>query len=94
MAGIREPSSEKDIAWGNVNRPIDPAPFDRLFAKTTAYFQSRPLFLADSVTEDPSLNWPAEMLHYGAVLLRDDSIEELFDSLPARIPALDANLPF
>jgi phosphoenolpyruvate carboxykinase (ATP) len=44
---IREPSSEGQIAWGTVNRPIDPAVFDRLFTRVTAYFQSRPLFLCD-----------------------------------------------
>ena len=55
----------------------------------------RPLFLAKSVTEDPSLTWPAEMLHYGAVILSDQTIEEFFDSLPALIPAkLDGNIPF
>jgi DNA processing protein len=55
----------------------------------------RPLFLAKSVTEDPSLNWPEEMLQYGAQVLSDQTIEEFFDSLPARIPAkLDGNIPF
>ena len=55
----------------------------------------RPLFLAKSVTEDPSLKWPAEMIHYGAEVLSDQTIEEFFDSLPARIPAKpDGNIPF
>jgi DNA processing protein len=55
----------------------------------------RPLFLAKSVTEDPSLTWPAEMVHYGAVILSDQTIEEFFDSLPARIPVqLDGTTPF
>lgn len=55
----------------------------------------RPLFLAKSVTEDPSLTWPAEMIHYGADVLSDHAIEEFFDSLPARIPAkLDGTIPF
>ncbi len=55
----------------------------------------RPLFLAKSVTDDSSLTWPAEMLHYGAVILSDQTIEELFDSLPVRMPArLDGDLPF
>jgi DNA processing protein len=55
----------------------------------------RPLFLAKSVTEDASVKWPAEMIHYGAEVLSDQTIEEFFDSLPARIPArLDGNIPF
>jgi DNA processing protein len=54
----------------------------------------RPLFLAESVTEDPSHAWPAEMLHHGAAILSDQTIEELFDSLPARTPVLDGKVPF
>jgi DNA processing protein len=55
----------------------------------------RPLFLAKSVTEDPSLTWPAEMIHYGADVLSDQILEEFFDALPTRIAArLDGNIPF
>lgn len=55
----------------------------------------RPLFLARSVTENPVLTWPAEMVHYGAQILSEETIEELFDSLPARIPVkFDGSLPF
>jgi DNA processing protein len=54
----------------------------------------RPLFLVRSLTENPSLRWPAEMLHYGAAILSDHTIEELFDSLPARTSSLDGKLPF
>jgi DNA processing protein len=53
----------------------------------------RPLFLAESMIEDPSLTWPAEMFHYGAAILCDQTIEELFVSLPSMIPALDGKLP-
>jgi hypothetical protein len=34
------------------------------------------------------------MLHHGAAILSDQTIEELFDSLLARTPALDGKLPF
>jgi phosphoenolpyruvate carboxykinase (ATP) len=44
---VREPGSEGQIAWGTVNRPLDPATFDRLYARVTAYLQGRPLFLND-----------------------------------------------
>lgn len=55
----------------------------------------RPLFLAKSVTEDPALEWPAEMIHYRAEVLSDPTLEEFFDSLPARVPAkLDGINPF
>jgi phosphoenolpyruvate carboxykinase (ATP) len=52
---VREPSSENQIAWGGVNRPMEPAAFDRLLAKTAAYLQGRPLFLFDgSACADPA----------------------------------------
>ena len=55
----------------------------------------RPLFLAKSVTENASLKWPAEMIHYGAEVLSDQSIAEFFDSLPARMLAMiDGTVPF
>ena len=44
----------------------------------------RPLFLAKSVTEDPSLKWPAEMIHFGAEAISDHAIEDLLDRIPAR----------
>ncbi len=44
---VREPATEGQIAWGTVNRPIDPAAFDRLYARATAYLQGRPLFVND-----------------------------------------------
>jgi phosphoenolpyruvate carboxykinase (ATP) len=44
---VREPGSEAQIAWGGVNRPIDPAAFDRLLARLAAFLQGRPLFVSD-----------------------------------------------
>jgi phosphoenolpyruvate carboxykinase (ATP) len=44
---VREPDSEGQIAWGSVNRPIDPGVFDRLLTRVAAYLQGRPLFVSD-----------------------------------------------
>ena len=44
---VREPGSEGQIDWGGVNRPIEPAVFDRLLARVAAYLQGRPLFVSD-----------------------------------------------
>jgi phosphoenolpyruvate carboxykinase (ATP) len=44
---VREAGSEGQVAWGGVNRPIEPAVFDRLLARVTAYLQGRPLFVND-----------------------------------------------
>ena len=43
----------------------------------------RGLFISKVLVES-SLKWPGEMLHYGARVLSDDSIEEFFEWLPAR----------
>lgn len=42
----------------------------------------RPLFLLESVTNDPDLSWPAEMLGYGAEILSDRTLEFFFESIP------------
>ena len=44
---VREPSTESDIWWGNVNRPISVEHFDRVFAKVQAYLQGRDAFVQD-----------------------------------------------
>ncbi len=44
---VREASSEANIWWGDVNRPFDPADFDRLHSDVLAYFQNRELFVQD-----------------------------------------------
>src|SRR5512138_2607900 len=42
---VRDESNEKRIAWGKINRGMDPAKFDTLYAKLTAFFQGRDLFV-------------------------------------------------
>jgi phosphoenolpyruvate carboxykinase (ATP) len=44
---VAEPSSETDIWWGPVNRPMEPEVFDRLYSKAVAYLQGRPLYVQD-----------------------------------------------
>ncbi len=44
---VGEPGSEKQIWWGNVNRPFDPQRFERLFARQLAYLQDKDLFVED-----------------------------------------------
>lgn len=46
----------------------------------------RGLFITKSVAENGQLKWPAEMLHYGARVFSDETVEELFDFLPPRVP--------
>lgn len=55
----------------------------------------RPLFIARSADDDPGFTWPAAMLGYGARILSDETLDELFDSLPPRLAVgLNGELPF
>jgi len=44
---VREPSSEKNIWWGDVNHPITEANYDRLRARLMAYVADRRLYSQD-----------------------------------------------
>jgi len=44
---VREPSSEKNIWWGKVNREISPEKFDRIYAKMMAYIQNKEICVQD-----------------------------------------------
>jgi DNA processing protein len=55
----------------------------------------RPLFIEESVADDPSRTWPGAMLGYGARILSDETLDEFFDSLPPRLPVrVNGELPF
>ena len=44
---VREPSSAGEIAWGKVNRPMDPAQFDVLHHEMLASLKNKDLFVLD-----------------------------------------------
>ena len=44
---VKEPSSEAKIWWGKVNRPFEPAKFDALKQRVSAYLQGKDLFIED-----------------------------------------------
>ncbi len=44
---VREPSTEGQIWWGKVNRPIEPAVYDTLRSRVLSYLQRRELFVQD-----------------------------------------------
>src|SRR5436190_4296668 len=45
---VREPSSERHVHWGSVNRPIDEATFDALHQDMTRYVQDKDLYVLDA----------------------------------------------
>ena len=42
----------------------------------------RPLFVLDSLMNDPALKWPAELAHYGALPLSANGLEAISEYLP------------
>src|ERR1700736_2803708 len=44
---VREPSSEAEIAWGKVNRPMDTAQFNTLHADLLSSLKDKELFVQD-----------------------------------------------
>jgi phosphoenolpyruvate carboxykinase (ATP) len=60
----KEPSSENDIWWGSVNRPIPQARFDSLMRRMVAYTQNRDLFVFDGyVGADPDYQMPVRIIN-------------------------------
>lgn len=43
----------------------------------------RPLFIAESMAKASGLTWPAELQRYGAQVLNDETLDDLFERLPA-----------
>ena len=44
---------------------------------------ARPLWIMKSSVDDPTLNWPAQFIKYGAQVLADDSLDSFFEMLPS-----------
>ncbi|GEM90674.1 phosphoenolpyruvate carboxykinase (ATP) [Oceanithermus desulfurans] len=44
---VREPSSDADIWWGEVNQPFEPEAFDNLYERVTAHLSERDLYVQD-----------------------------------------------
>jgi len=60
---VAEPSSEKNVAWGKVNRAIDEASFNGLFERMQAYAAGRELFVQDCYAgADPAYRLPIRVI--------------------------------
>lgn len=52
---VREPSSESDIWWGEINQPFDQGKFQLLFNRVIAYLEGKELYVQDcAVGADPN----------------------------------------
>ncbi len=60
---VREPSSEDNVWWGEVNQAFDPAHYASLRARLTAYYQGRDLYVQDCwVGADPAYRLPIRVV--------------------------------
>jgi phosphoenolpyruvate carboxykinase (ATP) len=60
---VREPSCEKHVHWGNVNRPLEDAKFDALHRDMMAYVQDKELFVLDAwAGADPKYRLPIRVV--------------------------------
>ena len=60
---VKEPTSEKKIWWGKVNRTIEEKYFDQIFTKMLSYAESRDLYLQDCyVGTDPDYRLPIRII--------------------------------
>ena len=61
---VREPSSERHIEWGKVNRPMDPQHFDLLHADLLASLRGKDLFVLDCYAgADPAYRLPVRVVN-------------------------------
>ena len=44
---VEEPGTQKDIGWGDINKPISAESFDRLHKKILEYYEGKDLFVRD-----------------------------------------------
>lgn len=60
---VEEPTSENDIWWGKVNRPISQEKFDNLYRRIIAYIQNRDIFVFDGyVGADSHYQMPVRII--------------------------------
>ena len=61
---VREPSSEAEIAWGKVNRPITPAQFDALYTDLLSSLAGKELIVLDCFAgADPTYRLPVRVIN-------------------------------
>jgi phosphoenolpyruvate carboxykinase (ATP) len=61
---VREPSSESQIDWGKVNRPMDPARFDALHRDLLSSLAGKELFVQDVYAgADPAYRLPVRVIN-------------------------------
>jgi len=87
---VQTGESAQHVWWGKVNRPMDPAHFDRLLIRMTAYFQGRDVFVQDTTAcAHPDYVLPIRVITENAwhsLFARNLFIRRKFDELPEHVP--------
>jgi phosphoenolpyruvate carboxykinase (ATP) len=87
---VREPSSEQQVWWGDVNRPLDPQRFQALRGRLLAYLQDRDLFVQDCfVGADPRYRVPIRVITetaWHSLFARNMFIQPTPDELASHAP--------
>jgi len=61
---VKEPSSENEILWGSINKPIKPEQFDSLYKKVVEYLEGKDLFIRDLyVCAHPEYRKPVRVIN-------------------------------
>src|SRR5688572_25741676 len=61
---VKEPASEKHIAWSAANKPLDPAAFDALHRDLSAYLRDKELYVLDAwAGADPTYRLPIRIVN-------------------------------
>jgi phosphoenolpyruvate carboxykinase (ATP) len=61
---VKEPSSEKHVHWGTVNRPVEEANFDALHRDMMAFVQDKELYVLDAwAGADPAYRLPIRVVN-------------------------------
>jgi len=64
---VHTPDVEKDLWWGKVNVPIEPALFDHLWSRVTAFLQGKQLYIFDGfVGADAKYSMPLRCINIRA----------------------------
>jgi phosphoenolpyruvate carboxykinase (ATP) len=60
---VKEPSTEKNVHWGSINRPVDEANFDALHRDMMTYLQDKELYVLDAWGgADPAYRLPVRIV--------------------------------
>jgi len=87
---VKEPSSDANIWWGNINQPFDADAFDALHHRVVEYLNARDLFVEDLyVGADPTYRMPLRVVSeraWNALFARTMFIRPERDELETVIP--------